>query len=377
MNEKEIAEMLERYKNGLATAQEEALLLSWSLSYREGDKEVLTMQERSDAVDDIWDSLEEKVLKTKKINIWPRIAAAAVILITLSIGFYLYKMNSGTDLHLAAAAIKPGKNSATLTLSNGKKIMLSDAVNGQLVNEPGVSVSKTADGQLIYSLSQSDDGNATNRQNKLETFNGEQYQVILPDGTHVWLNAASSLKYPLKFSAKDRLVELSGEAYFEVAHNAVKPFRVLTANQQVEVLGTHFNINAYRDEPTAKTTLLSGKVRVSTPALSRIDKGNIILRPGEQTVLLGNQISVVQADLEATVAWKNGYFMFKSENIQSVMKKVSRWYNVEIVYEGDLPEDKFGGVVSRFSNVSQVLKKLELTDKVHFKIEGRRIIVTQ
>jgi transmembrane sensor len=377
MNEKEIAEMLERYKNGLATAEEEALLLSWSLSYREGDKEGLTMQERSDAVDDIWDSLEEKVLKTKKTNIWPRIASAAAILITFSIGFYLYKMNSSTDLHLAAAAINPGKNSATLTLSNGKKILLSDAVNGQLVNEPGVSVSKTADGQLIYTLSQSDDVNAMSRQNRLETFNGEQYQVILPDGTHVWLNAASSLKYPLKFSAKDRLVELSGEAYFEVAHNAVKPFRVLTANQQVEVLGTHFNINAYRDEPTAKTTLLSGKVRVSTPALSRVDKGNIILSPGEQTVLLGNQISVVQADLEEAVAWKNGYFIFKSENIKSVMKKVSRWYNVEIVYEGDLPEDKFGGVVSRFSNVSQVLKKLELTDKVHFKIEGRRIIVTQ
>jgi len=376
MNEKEIAEMLERYKEGRATAQEEALLLSWSLAFREEGKDMLSMEEREEETAHIWRKLEQDLFKTRKIRVWPRIAAAAVILIGISIGFYFYSQNP-TDVVLAGNSIKPGKNSATLTLSNGKRIKLDAAADGKLIGEPGISISKTADGKLVYNLSETVSQNGKPQQNTLETFNGEQYQVMLPDGSHVWLNAASTLKYPLAFSARERLVELSGEAYFEVAHNPEKPFRVKTAQQQIEVLGTHFNINAYKDDALSRTTLLSGRVKVTTPALARNGNGEILLSPGQQTILMGNKISLEQADLEAAVAWKNGYFMFKSENIRSVMKKVSRWYNVEIIYQGDVPDDKFGGVVSRFSNVAQVLKKLELTDKVHFKIEGRRIIVTK
>ncbi|TCD28518.1 FecR family protein [Pedobacter psychrodurus] len=376
MNEKEIAEMLERYKNGEATAQEEALLLSWSLTYREEGKEVLSMEEREHEVDQIWNKLDKDIFRTKRIRIWPRIAAAAVLLISISIGLYLYT-NNKSGIQLSSNDIQPGQNSATLTLSNGKKIKLNSAANGQLMGDSGISISKTADGQLVYTVTEADERNASSQQNMLETYKGEQYQVILPDGSHVWLNAASTLKYPLVFSAKERLVELSGEAYFEVAHNPGKPFRVKTTSQQVEVLGTHFNINAYPDDLLSRTTLLSGSIRVSTPSLGRKENGEIVLSPGEQTVLVGNKISVVQADPEEAIAWKNGYFMFKSENIRSVMKKVSRWYDVEIVYKGEVPDDKFGGVVSRFSNVTQVLRKLELTEKVHFEIEGRRIIVTK
>lgn len=426
-DEIEIKRILERYKAGRASEADIALLESWYLiDEEEPGVSVLSMEERVHAVDTVWNNLEKNYLQDlagnesnrqqdvfndqyskpnsqqdelnryhnqphgfqheegtrsgRRLYNWPRVAAAAAILAVLSFGGYFLIRNTKQNALVVSAKndIAPGKNSATLTLANGKQIVLNNAVNGQLASESGITISKSAQGELIYKADPAKE-NAVNagQLNTLETFKGEQYQVILPDGSHVWLNAASVLKYPVAFSRKERLVELTGEGYFEVAHQKSRPFRVKTAQQIVEVLGTHFNINAYQDEPVSRATLLEGSVRVTTPALERSAAGSLMLKPGEQSVLVGNQVNIVEANMEETIAWKNGYFMFESEKITSVMRKIARWYNVEVVYEGEVSSDQFGGTVSRFEKVSQVLKKLELTDKVHFKIEGRRVIVTK
>lgn len=376
MNEQQIAEILERYKAGEATEEEKALLLSWSLNFRASGKEELSMEERVVEVDMIWAKLEKELPKTKKISLWPRLLAAAVILVVLSLGTFFY-LDHFSPTDTTAATILPGTNQATLTLSNGKKVVLDGNVKQQLLTEAGISITRTKEGQLIYKAITDEKQERTANYNVLETAKGQQYQVVLPDGSHVWLNAASSLRYPIAFGKQERLVELSGEGYFEISHNKSKPFRVKTPDQLVEVLGTHFNLNAYPEDHVSKTTLLEGRIRVTAPAINRQDKGNLILVPGQESVLIGNQLQVQQADLEAAVAWRNGNFMFEGENIRSIMKKISRWYNVEVVYEGEVPENRFGGSISRFSKVSQVLRKLELTGKVHFRIEERRIIVTK
>lgn len=383
MNRTEVEYILDKYKAGTANQQEVDLLKSWSLIYTEPEGEELSMSERLEATDNIWANLEAEhgVHQVVKLNrVWPGIAVAAALLCILSIGGYFLLHRSGDNGTMITAKndIAPGRNSATLTLANGKQVLLNDAADGQLAAEAGVTITKTKSGELVYTVVGAAENQESNRQfNTLETHKGEQYQVILPDGSHVWLNAGSSLKYPVSFAAQQRVVELSGEAYFEVKSQKFKPFKVKTRQQEIEVLGTHFNINAYEDEPVAKNTLVEGSVRVSTPALDRGPGGALILKPGQQSVLVGNKVEVVQANLEEAMAWKNGYFMFNSENIKSIMRKVSRWYNLEVIYEGEVPDETFSGVVDRFANVSQVLKKLELTNRIQFKIEGRRIIVTK
>lgn len=300
---------------------------------------------------------------------WSKIAAAAVVLITLSVGVFYYSRQDVKPDKLARD-IAPGGNKAILTLANGKKIVLSDAKNGKLAAESGVTVTKLADGKIIYAAEQGKVANAT--LNSIETPRGGQYEVILPDGSKVSLNAASSLTYPASFVAlKERRVELKGEAYFEVAKDKKHPFIVKTENQEIKVLGTHFNINSYSDEPTAKTTLIEGSVLVKASDTEQI------LKPGYQAINGISGLRVVAANVDEVLAWKNGYFMFDNEGIESVMRKISRWYNVDVVFKGNVPKDKFGGTVSRFENVSQVLRKLTYTDKVHFIIEERRIIVTK
>ncbi|WP_316817519.1 FecR family protein [Pedobacter nyackensis] len=310
---------------------------------------------------------------------WRKIAAAAVILITLSVGSFYYlspQSLSGT----LANDIAPGGNKAILTLANGEKIVLTDAKNGDLAAQSGVVVTKLTDGKIVYTVK---DQAATTKANSIETPKGGQYQVVLPDGTKVLLNAASVLTFPTSFTTvKERRVQLKGEAYFEVAKVMMKdkelkskehrmPFIVVTNKEEIKVLGTHFNVNSYVDEPVSRTTLVEGSVMVDAFGASQM------LTPGNQAVAGNGTLTVAEANMEEVLAWKNGSFMFESEDIASVMRKISRWYDVDVVYEGAIPKDRFGGTVSRFSNVSKVLSKLELTNKVHFRIEGRRIIVTK
>ena len=384
MNKSDIENILDKYKAGMASDEEMALLQSWSMSYTAPGADDLSMDERVEETDKIWQNLQEEHQQIKKVILWPRIAIAASLFILFSLGGYFWIRHSNRDAFEITAKndLSPGKNSAVLTLANGKKILLSDAANGQLASEEGIIISKTKNGQLIYRVTDAGNGDI-NQFNTLETRNGEQYQVVLPDGSHIWLNATSSLRYPTAFSGKERVVELRGEGYFEIAkvfsslrggtpkQSTRVPFIVKTKTQQVEVLGTHFNINAYDDEPLTRTTLIEGSVQVSSGAPT------VLLKPGEQSILVGNQLNVNKANIEEAMSWKNGLFMFERENIESIMRKISRWYNVEVSYRGELPAESFSGVVNRFENVSQVLHLLSLTNRVHFKIEEGRIIVTK
>lgn len=336
----------------------------------------------SDEITELHDKIQDSmavdnpktIVLPVKNTYWRRIAAAAVILISLSAGTFYYLSRQSLSGNLAND-IAPGGNKAILTLANGEKIVLTDAKNGDLAAQSGVVVTKLADGKIVYTVKS---GNAENaKPNSIETPKGGQYQVVLPDGTKVLLNAASVLTFPTSFAAvKERRVQLKGEAYFEVAKVMMKevrmPFIVVTNKEEIKVLGTHFNINSYVDEPVSRTTLVEGSVMVNAFGKSQT------LRPGNQAVVWNGALTTVtEANMEEVLAWKNGYFMFESEDITSVMRKISRWYDVDVVFEGTVPKDKFGGTVSRFSNVSKVLTKLELTNKVHFRIEERRIIVTK
>ena len=311
--------------------------------------------------------------------------AAAVILITLGVSSWFYfneGAQKGSNTLQYANDVPPGGNEAILTLADGSKISLTDADKGELLNTTGVRIVKTDDGQLVYTVNPtvSVKGTALSY-NTITTPRGGQYQVNLPDGTKVWLNAGSSLKFPTVFTnLKERKVELSGEAYFEVAKNKQQPFKVLSlANesgraQETEVLGTHFNINAYEDEIETKTTLLEGSVKVAMPE-NRNKKYDVILSPGQQAVLSNNTFKTSIVDTEEIIAWKNGNFVFGNEGIESIMRKIARWYNVEVVYQGKITDNNFVGTVPRFGNISEALTILELTNTVHFKIEGRRITV--
>jgi len=307
-------------------------------------------------------------------SLWPRIAAAASIILAVGAGIFFYTNRSKTDAVQTAGNVNdvaPGKQGATLTLANGKKIRLNAAANGELAQEAGVTITKSANGQLVYEIK----GNTaeSNKINTLSTANGETYQLRLPDGSQVWLNSASSLTYTASLNERGkRVVRLSGEGYFEVAKDKAHPFMVQTASQEVEVLGTHFNINSYADEPVVATTLLEGSVKVSGEAQQQL------LKPGQQALNNGTAIKVAKADLETAVDWKNNEFYLDKMDFRVAMRKIARWYNVEVIYSGSVPENlEAGGWIPRSSNLSDVLKSIESSGLAHFKIEGRRLYVSK
>jgi transmembrane sensor len=312
--------------------------------------------------------------KPKILTLRRLIAAAAIIAVVLSISLYFYTNNSKVKPTLVAQIntnkIVPGGNKAFLTLADGVKISLDEASIGELSKQGNVIVRKTKDGQLMYDLSGTDQSGAV-AFNTIETPRGGEYQVVLPDGTKVWLNAQSKLIFPTAFRGKQRKVELIGEGYFEVAKNKRMPFLVSSAGQVVEVLGTHFNISAYPDENTMKTTLLEGSVRITKTNTNQ----SAMLIPGQEaSIKTGGNILVAAVNTNNAVAWKNGYFMFANESLETVMTKISRWYDIDVTYKGNVTKEAFVGQVSRFEKISEVLSVLELTGLVHFKIEGRRVI---
>lgn len=315
-------------------------------------------------------------LNKKVKKLWPRIAVAAAIALvvgTLAIVMNVFqhpraKQNLvATDGNNDFAAVK---TAATLTLANGRKIILSNAANGKLATEAGVSISKTTDGQLIYSVIPTENDNG-NSYNTLLTANGEQYQIILPDQTRAWLNAASSITYPTSFAnAKRREVTIKGEIYFEVAKDKVHPFIVKTNTQSIQVMGTHFNVNSYDNEPVVKTTLLEGSVTVFT------NKDKVILKPMQESINRAGKLAVKDADdADEAIAWKNGYLQFNDENLESVMRKISRWYDVEIVFVGKPGNQKFNGIISRSKGLKSAIKIIEAAGNVNFKMEGRKLFV--
>jgi transmembrane sensor len=374
MKNKDAKSLLEKFQAGTISNDELAMLESWYINEIKTIKDYQGLEDNIALLDQKFSFITGQPAKYKG-NPWKKVAVAASIVACFGIGAYFYKHN-GTKQEINQLAnndVAPGKNMATLILSNGRKIILSSTINGQLAKEAGVIITKTSDGKIVYQV-QDNNTNEPNKINTLSTANGETYQVDLPDGSKVWLNAASSLKYPASFAAASvRRVELRGEAYFEVAKDKTHPFRVVTDKQEVTVLGTHFNINAYADEVGVKTTLLEGSVQVAAY------NGNTVkIKPGEQAILKSNDIKVAEADIEMVMAWKNGDFIFKGEDLETAMLRVARWYNVEVVYEPSATKSlELGGWVSRSRNISAVLKMMESTGKVHFRIEGRRILVTK
>jgi ferric-dicitrate binding protein FerR (iron transport regulator) len=318
---------------------------------------------------------------------------AAAVLIVLMAGIYwafFNKVSPQKEVVQKAPSsntvtITPGSNKAILTLADGSAIVLDSAQNGALAQQGNVQVVKSNDGELKYLSAADSRQPATVAYNRLSTPRGGQFVLTLPDNSKVWLNAASSIKYPTVFTGNERRVEITGEAYFEIEKNPNKPFRVdilLSTGKggSVEVLGTHFNINAYNDESSIRTTLLEGKVKIinrtsSTPAIAG-NKAPVFLAPGQQAQLNSNdEIKIVNnANIEATMAWKNGLFQFDDVTIQTVLHQVARWYDLEIVYERDVSQDRFQGKIYRNTDIAKLLKILELSG-AHFKIEGKRIIV--
>ncbi|SDK93427.1 FecR family protein [Pedobacter sp. ok626] len=371
--EKDARELLLKYHQGQATAEEKAMLENWLHNFNAEIEHGLSDEQLQLAHQQNWAAIKPNTSKPS-IPLWKKLSIAASILLCLSLAFYFYSAVRPVQLvqTTKTSPIAPGGNKAFLTLSNGQKISLTDATNGKLAEQSGIQITKTATGMLVYQLTDQPNPSGKTSYNTIETPKGGQYQLILPDGSKVWLNAASTLTFPTSFaSLKTRKVELIGEAYFEIAKNKTSPFIVKSAKQEVKVLGTHFNINSYADEQSTTTTLLEGSVNIVS--LNRTE--NVILKPGQQSTLNNNKINVTEINTEEAIAWKNGLFIFNDENIKSIMKKIARWYNVEITFKGNLDHVSFVGNYARNKDLESLLENIELTEKVHFKIEGRRIEV--
>lgn len=305
---------------------------------------------------------------------WLRWSAAAAVLLLLAGGAYWLSSKPTPEVPVAVAPapanrlvndVAPGQEGAILTLSTGETIVLDNAVNGALAQEGATEVIKQ-NGQIVY---KGKDAAAAVVYNTMTTPRGRQYSLLLADGTRVWLNAASSITYPTAFTGKERKVDVTGEVYFEVVHNAGMPFVVQKDGVRVQVLGTHFNVNSYNEESSLNVTLLEGAVRV----VSGIHRSDI--RPGQQAQVREGSLQLVNnVNLEEVMAWKNGTFRFGGTGIETIMRQLSRWYDVEVVYNKKIDEI-FYAEIPRNTPLSDVLKALELTGEVRFAIEGKKIIV--
>jgi hypothetical protein len=306
-------------------------------------------------------------------RIWPRIVAAASVVLALSVGLIFYLRDKTKENNTIAYHndVAPGHQGATLTLANGRKIRLTAAANGQLATQAGVEITKTQNGQLVYEIKKKE--SQPDQINTLSTGNGETYQVKLPDGTRVWLNSASSLTYAASLDQTGkRQVKLTGEGYFEVAKDKLHPFVVQTANQEVEVLGTHFNINSYQDEPAIATTLLEGSVKVTAGNRSQV------IKPGEQLINNGTDMKVAQANTDNITDWKDGDFNLNDLDFRVAMRKIARWYDVEVIYDATVPQHiETGGWISRDKKLSVILRSIESLGSVHFKVEGKKLYVSK
>ena len=325
-----------------------------------------------------WKKIEDKTNKASSSPKYIRFAKyAAAVLLILTTGLVSYwNINKEKTQVITANKqslkddVAPGSDKATLTLADGSVINLDDLKDGDLKRDKGIVISKKG-GQVVYRVLEMS-GTAM-VYNTISTPTGGQFQIILPDGSHVWLNAASSIRFPTSFKGNKRQVELKGEAYFEITKNKNKPFNVVASDMQIEVLGTHFNVMAYSDEETVNTTLVEGLVRVVQNNNSKM------LIPGQEAVYnkSNGDMNIRKVDLEQAIAWKKGLFLFNNTNLSTIMRQLSRWYNIKAKYNGELPSDGYTGLISRNSNLSSVLNMLEMAGGVQFQIEDKYVKVTK
>lgn len=370
LNEEEQAFLLELKKVRAAAAAELNVYYA-----EETERKLIQLKARIDA------GSTDALIQNSGYSLWRKLSVAAVVLVGICLALYFNATDSGNSK--AAKNILAGSHKAVLTLADGKILDLNDHKNGIVINESGLTYN---DGTGILGTS-ADTGNVSlgvPEKIQLTTPKGGTYQVMLPDGTKVWLNASSVLKFPSTFkNLKERRVELQGEGYFQVVHNAKQPFRVQTNNQVVEDLGTEFNIDAYPDEPMTKTTLLEGiaKVYVAGKGQNKTSgqTNEVTLTPNQQAQLKygAHDIKVQYINGTDAAAWKNGEFVFKSETLAEIMRKIERWYNVDVNYNSSLAGIKFSGAISRYDNLSKLLEMMELTGEVKFRITEKTITVTR
>jgi transmembrane sensor len=369
MQEKEFKALLTRYENGTATDDEIVFIESWYLQYRNKEENGYNSEDKASAANDIWAALQPVTRERVIRPLWPRIAAAASIIVLLSGGGYFLLRKEKAPVQIAQLQkidVLPGNQSAVLQLSNGQQINLNTAKAGNIAQQGNTTITKAADNKLIYDAA----APATELvYNKVTTKRGNFYPLTLSDGTVAILDAGSSIKYPVAFVGKERRVEITGQVYFEVKHNASMPFRVSVKGQTIEDLGTHFNINAYDDEPNIKTTLIEGSVRVNDQTT---------LTPGQQAIISNGNIKVRKADMGQVTAWKDGLFNFEGMPLADAMRQISRWYDVDVEYPEGTPKTVFHGEMHRNVNASQVLEVLKFF-KVNFQIvqgsNGKKILV--
>lgn len=386
MEKERLIYLIDQYRTGKASDNELQELEDWyrQIDYGTQDLESwINMQGDYHGFVDIFYSnfqhrltAQQRSVRVKKI--YRLTAVAASLLLVASLALFLNRPSTKQPAReKESTLIVPGKGQAVLTLANGQKIILTTQKNGIIHTQNGVSVLKNNQEQIVYADSgqQAANSNAPLVYNSIETPRGGQYQIRLPDGTVVWLNAASKLTYPIRFSHTERRVQLSGEAYFEVANNTQLPFKVITGNQEIAVLGTHFNVYAYADESAIKTTLLEGSVQINNVQTRQ----HRLLTPGQQAAMdpKTGSINVNRVNTQQVISWKNGYFLFDNMNIQQIMRVISRWYDVDVVYGNVDVKETFGGSFSRNAELSEILQNLQLLsqDKVHFRIEHRKIMI--
>jgi transmembrane sensor len=313
-------------------------------------------------------------ISSHKFSTYLKVAAIVTVILVSSIIAYRFFSSDKKVLPVVASRqdVAPGGNRAILVLSDGKQVVLNDISVGNITEDGGAIIKKSSDGQLAYYST--DNMHQQKAINTVKTPKGGQYQVILPDGSKVWLNAASSITYPAAFNTEERRVVLTGEGYFEITHltrnNKKVPFIVETGRQKIEVLGTRFNVNAYDDEKAITTTLIEGKVKVTT------ENETVILKPNQELNLRDEGITTHKVDVEPAIDWKNGDFNFTDEDIKMVMRKIARWYNVDVVYDSNIPDENLSGQISRDRNLSEVLRVLELSGDKQFRIENGAVHIS-
>ncbi|MGN7884395.1 FecR domain-containing protein [Dyadobacter sp. 22481] len=396
MDESSAKDLLRKYRDNTLTDEEMALLESWYLARAKSANLALNTDELEKQLDMVWESLplnQERALRQKTRTLpllkWVGVAASVVIAATIGLNFFRKaKPQPPVSQGVVVGDAIPGDNRAKLTLANGQSIMLHEAVNGKLAQQGQTAVIKTKQGEIVYEF-ETREGSGPSRglaYNTISTPRAGQYRIKLPDGTGVWLNAASSIRFPTVFPTEERVVEIVGEAYFEVAkvskNSKRVPFKVRSGNQIIEVLGTRFNVNSYADEGAIKTTLLEGSIKLKVNGAE--DRG-VLLKPGDQARLVTNirknasqparPFEVKQINTSNVIAWKEGYFRFDNVGLPELMRQLARWYDMEVVYEGTIKDYEFVGQIERDAKLSKVLRILELGD-VHFKIDNKKIIVT-
>lgn len=368
--------LVEKYLDGNASAEEIKTIENYYAHFS-NDPEItnsLSEDEISVLKTNLWQKIDTRIDRAQKrtIPIYRRqyFQWAASILLFLGLSLFIAnKLRHKQPLPQAQNHdLFPGSNKATLTLADGSKIDLNSLKNGSFTSQPGTHIVKQS-GQLAYQAV-AGEGSIALSYNTLTTPKGGQYQLTLADGTKVWLNAASSLKFPTAFPGGERVVELTGEAYFEVAHNDKQPFSVRTNRQVIHDIGTQFNVNSYADEDAVSTTLVEGSVQIADA------RGQAIIKPGQQYLTKADESSEIKNDVDTDeiTAWKSGMFQFNHADIKTIMRQIGRWYDVDVEYHGIIPSSTYHGRISRNSNASAVLKILELSG-MNFTIEGRKIIV--